>query len=128
MEAMVTDEQWARITPLLPPVETRGTYYRDHRVILNGMLFRLHTGCPRRDLPEHYGPRAHGRLAAAALDTRGALGSHPRSTAPGLGRGGPDRLGALVHRRHVRPGAPRRRERGENYAGAPPAGRDRRPR
>lgn|SRR5215208_610571 len=52
----LTDAEWARVAPLLPPRETRGTYYRDHRVVLNGMLVRLHTGCPWRDLPERYGP------------------------------------------------------------------------
>jgi transposase len=52
----LSDEEWARIAPLLPPIETRGTYYKDHRVILNGMLYRLETGCGWRDLPERYGP------------------------------------------------------------------------
>src|SRR5215211_6275966 len=28
----------------------------DHRRILNGILFVLHTGVPWRDLPERYGP------------------------------------------------------------------------
>ena|SRR6185437_12011044 len=52
----LSDAEWERIAPLLPPLETNGTYYKDHRLILNGMLFRLHTGCPWRDLPERYGP------------------------------------------------------------------------
>ena len=32
-----------------------GRRNHDHRVILNGMLFRLFTGIPWRDLPERYG-------------------------------------------------------------------------
>ena len=28
----------------------------DHRRILNGILWRLHTGAPWRDIPERYGP------------------------------------------------------------------------
>lgn len=48
--------EWARIAPLLPPRETQGTYFHDHRRILNGMLYRLCTGCGWRDLPERYGP------------------------------------------------------------------------
>jgi transposase len=52
----LTDAEWARVAPLLPPRETRGTYYKDHRRILNGMLYRLCTGCGWRDLPERYGP------------------------------------------------------------------------
>ena len=52
----LSDEEWARIAPLLPPRPTKGTYYKDHRVVLNGMLHRLATGCAWRDLPERYGP------------------------------------------------------------------------
>lgn len=52
----LSEAEWARIAPLLPPRETRGTYYREHRAVLNGMLYRLATGCPWRDLPERYGP------------------------------------------------------------------------
>jgi transposase len=52
----LTDAEWDRIAPLLPPVETKGTYYKDHRRVLNGMLYRLETGCAWRDLPERYGP------------------------------------------------------------------------
>ena len=52
----LTDAEWARIAPLLPPVATKGTHYKDHRLVLNGMLYRLSTGCAWRDLPERYGP------------------------------------------------------------------------
>src|SRR5690349_15939027 len=52
----LSDAEWARLVPLLPPRQTRGTYYRDHRTILNGMLYWVHTGVPWRDLPERYGP------------------------------------------------------------------------
>src|SRR5215207_6014863 len=46
----------ARIAPILPPRETRGAYYCDDRVVLNGMLLRHATGCAWRDLPERYEP------------------------------------------------------------------------
>ena len=52
----LTAAEWARIAPLLPGRETKGTYYADHRRVLNGMLYRHATGCPWRDLPERYGP------------------------------------------------------------------------
>lgn len=52
----LADAEWAQLQPLLPSVVTRGRYYRDHRTILNGMLYWLHTGVPWRDLPERYGP------------------------------------------------------------------------
>ena len=52
----LSEAEWARIAPLLPPERTRGTYYRDHRSVLNGMLYRHATGRPWRDVPEQYGP------------------------------------------------------------------------
>lgn len=43
--------------PLLPSTRPRrGGRWRDHRQILNGILFRVRTGIPWRDLPERYGP------------------------------------------------------------------------
>jgi transposase len=38
------------------PARGQGRPYLDHRRILNGILFVLHTGIPWRDLPERYGP------------------------------------------------------------------------
>jgi len=52
----LSDAEWAQLQPLLPSVVTRGRHYRDHRTILNGMLYWLHTGVPWRDVPERYGP------------------------------------------------------------------------
>jgi transposase len=52
----LTDEEWALLEPLLPPPRGQGRPYQDHRRILNGILFVLHTGVPWRDLPERYGP------------------------------------------------------------------------
>jgi transposase len=34
----------------------RGRPLKDHRRIFNGILWRLHTGAPWRDIPERYGP------------------------------------------------------------------------
>ncbi|HEX5500623.1 MAG TPA: IS5 family transposase [Thermomicrobiales bacterium] len=52
----LTDIQWARLEPLLPPQRpTTGRPARDHRTIVNGILWRLATGAPWRDLPERYG-------------------------------------------------------------------------
>jgi transposase len=52
----LSDAEWRRLEPLLPPPQTGGRPYHDHRRILNGMLWILHTGAPWRDLPERYGP------------------------------------------------------------------------
>lgn len=52
-----TDEQWARIEPLLPTTEGKQSRpFRDHRQVLNGIVYRLRTGCPWRDLPAEFGP------------------------------------------------------------------------
>ncbi len=53
----LTDAQWTRLAPLLPPQRpSRGRPNHDHRRVVNGMLWRLATGAPWRDLPERYGP------------------------------------------------------------------------
>ncbi|MFJ7912964.1 IS5 family transposase [Kitasatospora sp. NPDC096204] len=52
----ITDVAWARIEPLLPQRDGAGRPWRDHRQVVNGVLWRLRTGAPRRDLPERYGP------------------------------------------------------------------------
>ncbi|PMB02707.1 hypothetical protein CEN49_24930 [Fischerella thermalis CCMEE 5273] len=53
----LTDEVWATIEPLLPKNQPRrGKPWRDHRTVINGILWRLRTGAPWRDLPERYGP------------------------------------------------------------------------
>ncbi len=51
----LTDEEWARLAPFLPPEKGRtGRPSHAHRLMVNGILWRL--GAPWRDLPERYGP------------------------------------------------------------------------
>jgi transposase len=55
----LSDPQWARIESLLPHRthhHNLGHPFNDHRPIVNGILWVLHTGAPWRDLPERYGP------------------------------------------------------------------------
>src|SRR2546421_5142671 len=53
----LTDAQFERLRPLLPTSEAKpGHPYEDHRKVINGILWRLRTGAPWRDLPERYGP------------------------------------------------------------------------
>jgi transposase len=55
----LSDPQWARIAPLFPQGPRSGAVGRppsDHRPIVNGVLWVLHSGAPWRDLPECYGP------------------------------------------------------------------------
>lgn len=52
----LTDAQFARLAPALPPEKpATGRPNLDHRTVLNGILWRLRTGAPWRDLPERYG-------------------------------------------------------------------------
>lgn len=51
----LTDAEWERLQPLLPP-RTGGKPRQDDRRIINGILWKLATGAPWRDLPERYGP------------------------------------------------------------------------
>lgn len=52
----LTDQAWERIKPLLPTNDRRGRPWKDHRRVINGILWKLRTGAPWRDLPERYGP------------------------------------------------------------------------
>lgn len=53
----LTDDQWAALAPHLPPQRARtGRPAKDHRLVVEGILCRLRTGVPWRDLPERYGP------------------------------------------------------------------------
>lgn len=52
----LTDAQWEKIKPLLPPEKPKtGRPNLGHRTLLNGMIWRAKTGTPWRDLPERYG-------------------------------------------------------------------------
>jgi transposase len=54
----LTDEQWARLQPLLPPRKPRtGQPNLDQRRIIDGILWILRTGAPWDDLPGRYGKR-----------------------------------------------------------------------
>jgi transposase len=52
----LTDAEWERLKPLLPPAGTRGGRWSEHRMVINGVLYRARTGVPWRDLPERFGP------------------------------------------------------------------------
>ncbi len=52
----LTDAQWERLGPLLPPQRPRtGRPNKDHRTVLEGIVWVLRTGAPWADLPERYG-------------------------------------------------------------------------
>ena len=57
MEASdLSDARWERLRPLLPPQQPRtGRPAKDHRTVINGILWVLRTGSPWRALPARYG-------------------------------------------------------------------------
>ncbi|MDI5969430.1 IS5 family transposase [Streptomyces sp. SL13] len=85
----LTDAAWERIEPLLPRVDGRGRPWRDHRQVVNGVLWRLRTGAPWRDLPERYGPwqTVYERFARWEADgTWASLLEHVRVRDDAVGR------------------------------------------
>jgi transposase len=59
----LTDEQWSRIADYFPANGRRGGQWKDHRRVVNGILWVLCSGAAWRDLPGRYGPfqTAHRR-------------------------------------------------------------------
>ncbi|MFJ3091413.1 IS5 family transposase [Streptomyces sp. NPDC086838] len=51
----LTNHEWSLLEPHLPALGGWGGRWNDHRTVLNGILFRVRTGVPWRDLPERYG-------------------------------------------------------------------------
>jgi transposase len=50
----VTDEEWARIEPLLPQPKKMGRPPKDMRELTDAILWIFKTGAPWRDLPEYF--------------------------------------------------------------------------
>lgn len=54
---ILTDEQWNRIRPLLPPQRPKTCRpAKDHRTVVEAILWIDRTGAPWRDLPVEFGP------------------------------------------------------------------------
>jgi transposase len=51
----LSDQQWARIQPLLP-TDVRGKKRVDDRLVISGILHVLKSGCRWCDVPPEYGP------------------------------------------------------------------------
>ncbi|MFF8300237.1 MULTISPECIES: IS5 family transposase [Streptomyces] len=51
----LTDQDWDLLAPLIPSAPTGRPRVDDRRVI-NGMVYKIRTGLPWRDLPDRYGP------------------------------------------------------------------------
>ena len=61
----LTDAEWAKLEPLLPTNDRRGHPFKDHRPVIDAILWVLSTGAAWRDLPERLGPwqTAYGRFS-----------------------------------------------------------------
>ncbi len=54
---LLNDQDWARLEPLMPhPGRKGGRPWRDHRLVVEAIVWRYRTGCPWRDLPAEFGP------------------------------------------------------------------------
>lgn len=51
----ISDELWALIEPVLPVGGHQGRPWNDHRLTLEGIIWRYRTGSPWRDVPDHFG-------------------------------------------------------------------------
>ena len=66
--AELSEAAWARIEPLMPQAEGRSRPWRDHRQVVEGIVFRYRTGVAWREFPERFGPwqtvwKRHHRFA-----------------------------------------------------------------
>jgi transposase len=53
-KAFLSDEQCAKIEPLLPKLRSRGRPWADPRRVVEGILWVLKAGARWRDLPKEY--------------------------------------------------------------------------
>jgi len=63
------DRHWELVRSLFP-AQSRGRPWRDHRTLVDAVLWVLFSGAPWRDLPERYGPwqTAYRRFAGWRRD------------------------------------------------------------
>jgi transposase len=55
--AVLSDAMWDQIEAVLPPVKgPMGRPMRDHRLLVEGAIYRYRTGVAWRDLPSDFGP------------------------------------------------------------------------
>ncbi|MER7309601.1 transposase [Streptomyces griseoluteus] len=80
----LTNAEWVGLDPHLPAMGRRGWQWNGHRRVINGILFRVRTGIPWRDLPERFGSwksvyERHRRWSAdGTWDRTGQWGDAPQ--------------------------------------------------
>ncbi|WP_158558107.1 transposase [Spongiactinospora gelatinilytica] len=77
----LTDDEWDVVATMSPQPCCRR---RDHRQTLNGIVWRVRTGAPWWDAPEHYGPwlTLYERFAAGTSTAPGPGASNTCRSAP----------------------------------------------
>src|SRR5665648_956703 len=78
----LSDVQWERIAPLMPQVRGRSRPFRDHRQVVEGIVYRYRCGVAWRDLPERFGPwqtGLAGRVRVVELNAERACGPSVRA-------------------------------------------------
>jgi len=61
----LTDQEWERLSPLIPPAKRGGNKRRvEEREVVNGLMYILSSGCQWRAIPKDLPPRStlHGYL------------------------------------------------------------------
>lgn len=123
----LTDAVWRRIAPLLPLNGRRGKQWRDHRQVINGILWKLRTGAPWRDLPERYGPwrTCYARFVRWQQDgTWDRLLAHAQTKDDAVGRVNWEvSIDSRVVRAHQHAAGARRRPSRIDQKGGRPSGR-----
>ena len=66
----LSDSEWERIEPLLPPGR-KGAHRVDDRRVISGIMHMLKSGSRWRDYPEVYGPYTRSTIASTAGAGRG---------------------------------------------------------
>src|SRR5512144_1290402 len=94
---VISDELWAAVESLMPSDEgRRGRRFVDHRLILEGIAWRLRTGAPWRDLPADFGAVADGLETPSPVFVRRHLSADVRCGAPTVDRRRARRGGAAA--------------------------------
>jgi hypothetical protein len=73
----LTDEEWARLEPLLPRHPSAGHRWNDRRLVIGGVFHRVRAGCLERDLPERSGNWKTIDTGIAAGQGTGHAGDDP---------------------------------------------------
>jgi transposase len=84
----LTDAEWDSLSRYLPSTVTGGRHRADDRLVLNGIVWKIRSGAPWRDVPARYGSwkSIYTRFRRWALDgtfTRMLVGAQADADADG---------------------------------------------